>query len=224
MVAWGLSEQAPRVGAVQAHFPIEPDSYPGLSARRVELRRSRRRHRTVSARVEGDSVIVMMPANLPAHEEQAWVDRMLTGLARSQQRRRAPSGDSDLQRRAVALAAQWLDGPAGQPVRPHSVRWVTNQNTRWGSCTSATGDIRLSDRLRAMPAWVVDYVLLHELTHLVETMHTQRFRALLARFPTAERAEGYLLGWSAGRAGLMAESPGAGFWDDEPEPAECDGR
>lgn len=204
---------------MQAEFRIEPESYPGLNAQRVELRRSRRRRRTVSARVEGDSVIVMMPADLSAGEERDWVDRMLTGLARSQRRRRAPSDDSDLQRRAVALAAQWLDESAGHPVRPNSVRWVSNQNSRWGSCTVATGDIRLSDRLRAMPVWVVDYVLLHELTHLVEAMHTQRFRALLARFPKAERAEGYLLGWSAGN-GPNDASTGTGLWDDESDIAE----
>ena len=77
---------------------------------------------------------------------------------------------------------------------PSRVTWVGNQRRRWGSCTPADGTIRLSDRLRPMPAWVRDYVLLHELVHLVEANHTPRFHALVAAYPDAERAQGYLAG------------------------------
>ena len=82
---------------------------------------------------------------------------------------------------------------------PESVRWVENQSTRWGSCTPGERTIRISSRLQHMPQWVVDYVIVHELAHLVETHHNERFWAWVDNYPQAERAKGYLMGWSAAR-------------------------
>jgi predicted metal-dependent hydrolase len=82
---------------------------------------------------------------------------------------------------------------------PIAVSWVTNQQQRWGSCTPSTGLIRLSHRLQPMPVWVVDYVLLHELAHLVEPTHSERFWGLVSRYPSAEKAKGYLEGYLAGQ-------------------------
>ena len=74
---------------------------------------------------------------------------------------------------------------------------MSNQNGRWGSCTPADRTIRISDRIMDMPEWVIDYVLLHELVHLVVPSHSARFWALVGRYPRAERARGYLEGVSA---------------------------
>jgi len=43
------------------------------------------------------------------------------------------------------------------------------------------------------PAWVLDYVLIHELAHLIEFNHGPAFDAIVARYPKAERARGYLI-------------------------------
>ena len=96
----------------------------------------------------------------------------------------------DLLQRAMALSAAHLDGRA----TPAAVRWVDNQQRRWGSCTPEDRSIRLSRRLATMPDYVVDYVLLHELAHLIEPGHGPAFRALMARYPKLDRAEGYLEG------------------------------
>jgi hypothetical protein len=157
----------------------------------VEVRRSKRRRRTVSAYRDGDRIVVMIPASLSRAEEAEWVQTMLTRLERSEQRRR-PSDDGLLQR-ALALSDRYLGGLA----TPESVRWVENQQSRWGSCTPGDRTIRLSVRLQGMPAWVIDYVLVHELAHLLEGGHDERFWAWVDRYPQAERAKGYLLGWSA---------------------------
>ena len=101
--------------------------------------------------------------------------------------------DDELHERATALSRRYLDGRA----EPRSVRWVSNQRRRWGSCTPADATIRLSDRLAAMPAHVVDYVLLHELTHLLVHGHGEEFWAWLSRYPQTERARGFLEGVSA---------------------------
>jgi predicted metal-dependent hydrolase len=163
----------------------------------VEVRRSARRRRTVSAYRQGDRVIVLVPASLTRAEERQWVSTMLARLERRAQRKaergnqRSKRSDADLLRRAGELSTEFLDGRAV----PDSVRWVTNQNSRWGSCTPSDRSIRLSDRLRPMPTWVQDYVLVHELAHLLVPGHDAAFWAWVDRYPRAERAKGFLSGW-----------------------------
>ena len=160
----------------------------------VEVRRSRKRRRTVAAYREDDKVIVMIPARLSVAEEREWVATMVERLEKSEKRRR-PS-DAGLQRRATELSERYLDGRA----RPRTVRWVDNQNSRWGSCTPSDKSIRLSRRLQGMPAWVIDYVLVHELAHLLEVGHTPVFWQWVDRYPKAERAKGFLEGVAAAMA------------------------
>lgn len=168
------------------------------AAPEVEVRRSSRRRRTVSAYRDGDRTIVLLPARMTAAEERHWVAVMLERLE-VQDRRSKPS-DDELWVRAQRLSARYLDGRA----KPRSVRWVSNQRTRWGSCTVQDASIRLSDRLQGMPEWVVDYVLLHELAHLLEPSHGPSFWALLDGYAEVERARGFLDGWSLAlqRAGV----------------------
>nr|WP_233221529.1 M48 family metallopeptidase [Streptomyces carminius] len=161
-----------------------PAAVPGA----VEVRRSSRRRRTVSAYREGGRTVVLIPARMSEDEERRWVSVMLDKLAAQESRRRLDDGE--LAERAVHLSRQYLQDCA----RPASVRWVTNQNTRWGSCTPAERSIRLSHRLQGMPEYVVDYVLLHELAHLLVPGHGPRFWRLLDAYPRTERARGFLEG------------------------------
>jgi predicted metal-dependent hydrolase len=158
---------------------------------RVEVRRSARRTRTVSAYREKDTIVVMIPARLTAAEEREWVGRMIDRVNRAESRR-LPS-EKDLMARAGRLSERYLDGLA----KPVSVRWVDNQSSRWGSCTPADGTIRISGRVRGMPGYVVDYVILHELTHLLAHGHDDVFWAWVGRYPHTERARGFLEGVSA---------------------------
>jgi predicted metal-dependent hydrolase len=171
--------------------PAAPVSAP------VEVRRSGRRRRTVSAYREGGRTIVLIPARFTKAEERHWVDTMLGRLAAGDRRRRPD--DAQLSARALALSARYLS----QAARPTSVRWVGNQMSRWGSCTPADGTIRVSERLKGMPGYVLDYVLLHELAHLLRPAHDREFWRLLSTYPRVERARGYLEGVAAA-AGLGA--------------------
>lgn len=164
----------------------------------VEVRRSKRRRRTVSAYRQGDRIVVLIPANLTRAEESEWVSTMVARIERSERRNRLT--DDDLLARAEDLNARYF----GQLASPASVRWVDNQRSRWGSCTPGDRTIRLSSRLRTMPRWVVDYVLVHELAHLLEPAHDANFWAWVDKYPKAERAKGYLEGWSAA---AQVESP-----------------
>lgn len=154
----------------------------------VEVRRSERRRKSVSAYRDGDRIVVLVPARLSRREEREWVDRMVARV-QSREARLKPS-DDELLERASALSDRYLEAR----VKPASVRWVANQNSRWGSCTIDDRTIRISDRLRGMPRWVVDYVLLHELAHLIEPGHGPEFWDLLTSYPQTERARGFLEG------------------------------
>ena len=182
---------------------------------KVVVRRSARRRRTVSAYRDGDSVIVLIPARFSVADEQRWVADMIQRLDDQDGRRRRglPGSDADLVARARELSERYLEGRA----EPATVRWVTNQRRRWGSCTPPDASIRLSTRLREMPAYVVDYVLVHELSHLLVAGHDEQFWAWVGRYPQAERARGYLEGVEA-VAGLAVDDCG----DDDCEAGGSD--
>jgi predicted metal-dependent hydrolase len=160
----------------------------------VEVRRSQRRRRTVSAYRDGERVVVLIPDQFSRAEESEWVDRMLARLAAREGR--LARSDAELLARAARLINLYLPDYQGEAA-PASVRWVTNQNGRWGSCTPADRTIRISHRIQDMPDWVIDYVLLHELAHLIVPSHNARFWQLVRRYPKTERARGYLEGVAA---------------------------
>jgi predicted metal-dependent hydrolase len=161
----------------------------------IIIRRSARRRRTLSARMEGSSVLVMVPMGMRKADQDRQVMELVDKVTKSDARRRHHDSNDELTRRALRLCQKYLDPRVNDTVEPASVRWVSNQNSRWGSCTPSTGQIRLSDRMIGFPDWVVDHVLAHELCHLVESHHNRRFHELLAGFPNAERAEGFLTGF-----------------------------
>ncbi len=132
----------------------------------------------------------MIPDRFSPSEEREWVDHMVTRLHKRNERD-GRTGDSALHERAVRLAERYYpEFHLEYLIR--SVRWVDNQNTRWGSCTPEAGTIRITNRIIMMPSWVIDYVLLHELAHLVHANHSSDFWRLVSRYPKADRAKGYL--------------------------------
>jgi predicted metal-dependent hydrolase len=167
----------------------------------VEVRRSVRRRRTVSAYRDGERVVVLIPDQFSRAEETEWVTRMLARLAAREER--LNHSDDELLARSRRLIGRYLRDHELSVARV-SVRWVTNQNGRWGSCTPADRTIRISHRIQEMPDWVVDYVLLHELVHLIVPSHNSEFWALVGRYPKAERARGYLEGIAAATGLVLA--------------------
>lgn len=187
----------------------------------IEVRRSARRRRTVNAAFRDGKAVISIPGHFTQEQEVEWVQRMVIRLEQRAARSPLPdpqAGGSDLPEHAAELSRTYLHG-AAQPV---SVRWVSNQNSRWGSATPARGTIRLSDKLQGMPGWVVDYVLLHELAHLIEPSHSAAFWRLLESYPQTETAKAFLSGAafasSRGLEGAMQEDQGA----DENGPGEPD--
>lgn len=149
---------------------------------RVEVKRSPRRHKTVQARLVDGTLRVAIPASMSKTEEAHWVEVMSARFERH-----ADTSLIDLAARAAGLATRF------KLPEPAHITWSNRQNTRWGSCSVDTGHIRISDRLAGFPDWVIDYVVVHELAHLIESGHNRRFWEIVNRYPLAERARGYLL-------------------------------
>lgn len=156
----------------------------------VKVIRSPRRRKTVQARQVGNTLHVSIPATMSVADEQRHVAEMVRRM-----RRRHESALVDLAARAGALAA------AHGLERPASIRWVDNQEWRWGSCTPGDRTIRISSRLATEPPWVLDYVIVHELAHLTVPGHGPSFWRLVERYPRTERARGFLIARGLEHAG-----------------------
>ncbi len=158
----------------------------------VEIRRSGRRKKTVAARWEGEHIVLLAPRTLSRDLAEQYVSRLLPRLMEDRRRSENDPSRTDayLAERAEHLAAAHLN----RRVKPREIRWVTNQNTRWGSTTPSTGTIRISHHLQGVPEYVLDYVIHHELCHLIESSHDARFKRLEAQYPEVERAKSFLDG------------------------------
>jgi predicted metal-dependent hydrolase len=169
----------------------------------IRIIRSDRRRKTVSARLvdDGTTLEVLAPAGA-GDDELAPLIEKLKGRLVARKARAETADDSALARRAAELNREYFAGK----LRWREIRYVSNQNHRFGSCTPSTETIRISHRLAAMPAWVRDYVIVHELAHLVEANHGPRFWKLVNKYPKTERARGYLM--AVGMAGDEAQDEG----------------
>ena len=154
--------------------------------RRIEVRRSARRKKTISAEIVGDALVVSIPQRLSRAEEQEWVAVMAQRMSERRKRDRLNS-EGALERKASELARRYA-----LPV-PRSIEWVPTQQSRWGLCDFHDQSIKLSMALSDYPAWVRDYVIVHELAHLIVPDHSQRFWDLVNRYPLTERARGFLI-------------------------------
>ncbi len=131
---------------------------------------------------------IQAPAHATDAELAPIIEQLRGRLERKldHERRRA---DQALMARAQELNHQYFGGR----LQWTAIRYVSNQHKRFGSCTHERGTIRLSDRLKTVPDWVRDYVLIHELAHLEEPNHSARFWQLVRRYPKTERAIGFLM-------------------------------
>ena len=154
---------------------------------KTEIIRSARRKKTVSARVVDGILHVRAPVHLSDAELAPIIEQLKARLKARAVRKELD--DALLERRAKELNRLYFHGQ----LTWTSIRWVTNQHKRAGSCTPATGSIRISHHVAQMPAFVRDYVLVHEMAHLLEPNHSPRFWEMVNRYPRTERARGYLM-------------------------------
>jgi predicted metal-dependent hydrolase len=159
----------------------------------VRIVPSRRRRRTVQARLRAGILEILVPHDLPERERQHWVEVMRTRIER--QLVRARPTDERLEIRARDLNRRLFGGR----LRWNSIAFA-DQGRRWGSCSYTAGVIRISLRAAKLPPFVIDYLLVHELAHLEHADHGPAFWEMVNRYPMTERARGYLMAIDHGEA------------------------
>ena len=167
----------------------------------VEVRISKRRKKTSEAKWVGGRIVVSLPAHLDVQSRQKTIDWLVDRLL-TRQRLHSGLDDDGLLARAIELSDRYLVG-----ARPLSVRWVTNQTARWGSCSSYSGHIRVSHRLRVVPEWVLDSVLVHEVAHLTHPDHSRAFHELAGAYPRHKEAGVFLAGYGLGLSNPSPQPP-----------------
>ena len=174
----------------------------------IRVQRSHKRVKTVSARLIQGVMHVSAPNTMPQETLHAVIQRLKKRLEKNTLRRRLNT-ETDLTVAAQNLNQKYFDGK----LRVVSIAYSTDQDRKYGVCKVSTGEILISHRLSAMPDWVRDYVIVHELAHLIEPNHGKRFHALVMRYPLAERAKGFLMAKGFDEA---TDTPAAGPAEEAP--------
>lgn len=152
----------------------------------IRIVATRRRRRTVAARLRAGVLELLVPDWMSHAERLRWAEVMSRRLERRLERSR-PS-DERLAKRAAVLNERHFGGR----LRWSSIAFAEMANL-WGSCTFTAGAIRIASRAASLPEWVLDYLLVHEMAHLVQSDHGPAFRELESRYALSERARGYLM-------------------------------
>ena len=159
----------------------------------IRIVASRRRRRTVAARLRSGVLELLVPDWMSGAERERWAEEMRQRLEKRMERVR-PSDDRLVQR-ARSLNERHFGG---------RLRWTSiafaDMSHLWGSCTYTTGAIRIAQRAAPLPEWVVDFLVVHELAHLEHSDHGPAFHELENRYPLTERARGFLMAIDQGAA------------------------
>jgi predicted metal-dependent hydrolase len=151
----------------------------------------RKRVKNINARLHDATLSISAPLSTP----QATLDQVIPDLARRLVRRvraRQVNAEEDALALAQKVAARFPNRPSVAQVQ-----FVTTQEARWGSYSSATRTIRLNAALREMPRWVLEAVVAHELAHVTHHNHGPGFWKLLRSvYPDTDRADAFLAGVS----------------------------
>jgi hypothetical protein len=154
----------------------------------VKIIRSKRRKRTISARLINDTLLVQAPEQIPSSR----LENIITDFKLKFEKKRIKD-ELDKEQDLNEIAARLNQKYFGNKLKINSIEYVTGQNSKYGCCNYHDADIRLSHKVGLMPKWVRDYVIIHELAHLVEPNHSRAFWNIVARYRFAERARGYLM-------------------------------
>jgi len=154
----------------------------------VKVIRSPNRKKTVSARLSDGVLIVNAPAGIPNKELDKIIANFKERLLKKKLKREL-NQKQELKDIAEKLNRDYFNGR----LKIASIEYSTNQNSRFGCCNIKTGRILISHRLAAMPEWVRDYVIVHELAHLIVPNHSRVFQELTAKYKLKEKAIGFLM-------------------------------
>ena len=152
----------------------------------VEYRLIHSRRRTVAIQIAGEGVLVRAPLHMPVaavnafvDSRRAWIEKALAAMPErlpcflpAELAELTRQAKRDLPARAAKYAPM-----LGVHYSRISIR---HQKTRWGSCSSKK-NLNFNCLLMLAPEWVRDYVVIHELCHLLEMNHSSKFWSLVEK-------------------------------------------
>jgi len=154
----------------------------------IKVIRSDKRRRTISARLIENTMLVHAPSSISDAELKKIIDRLKKRL-----HRRKIKNELD-KTHGLTIAADRLNKEYfNDKLEIISITYSANQDKIFGSCNYKTKEIRISHRLVQMPYWIRDYVIIHEMAHLIESNHSKAFWDIVYRYRLTERARGYLM-------------------------------
>lgn len=155
---------------------------------KINVVKSAARRKTLQAKYDDKNCMLTVAVPVIAKDEEIreFVDRCLKKL---KSRQKSERNQASLHRRALELARKYF----GLSMKFKSISYTDNYTRAWGKCYTATGEICIHNRLIDFPEWVEDYVIIHELAHLIEPNHGPAFWKLAERYSLKERAVGFLM-------------------------------
>ncbi|HIH43774.1 MAG TPA: M48 family metallopeptidase [Candidatus Methanoperedenaceae archaeon] len=154
----------------------------------VKVIRSQDRKKTIQCRMVGETLVVYLPLGMHREEERKIIEEMRQKIEKRRLKRQI-NKDDYLRKKFVEFNSKYFQ----RKLRVNSIEFVTNQERNRGSCTPANGTIRISHRLLNMPKWVLDYVIMHEMTYLVHPDHSRAFWEKVGEYKYTKRARGFLM-------------------------------
>jgi predicted metal-dependent hydrolase len=154
----------------------------------IKIIRSPKRKRTISAQLNKGVLSVKAPVGISDEDLEKTIFRLKKRIINRKLKRDLNVKDA-LKEVAEKLNRKYFGGR----LKIDSIEYSTNQNSRFGCCNFKTGKILISHRLADLPDWVRDYVIVHELAHLIIPNHSRTFQELTAKYSLKERAIGYLM-------------------------------
>ena len=154
----------------------------------IKVIRSSDRKKTVQAKMVGETLHVYLPLGMHREEERKIIERMKEKIDKKLQKKQI-NKDDYLIKKFHEFNIKYFQ----ERLKVNSIEFVANQTKMRGSCTPNKCTIRLSHKLLEMPKWVLDYVIMHEMTHLVHPNHSKAFWTKVGEYKYTERARGFLM-------------------------------
>lgn len=147
------------------HFPIEDGVIVPTFRDSFRLKKKMTQAKSIVARIEDDQVVIAIPGEVLDSDHDPYLRSCVHGAI-------AMHYEEDVRSRVEYFHAQHVSTPLGG-VRLRSMK------SSWGTC-SRQGVVTLAHRLLLLPEDLVDYVIAHELAHLIEFNHSPRFWEVVA--------------------------------------------
>lgn len=153
----------------------------------IQIIHSSKRKKTVQSKIVENVLRIYLPENLTNNEEEKWIKTMIEKNSAKRLHKEINS-EKMLKKRANELNKKFFKNRLD-----FDIKFVSNQTSKFGSCTPKNRVIRISDKIASIPQWVQDYVIIHELAHLVHPNHSKKFWNVVNKYKYVERAKGYLI-------------------------------